>query len=144
MSCHEDARLSAWVDGELAISEARDVETHVGSCAPCQELVAQLRSMSVGLSAQLAVDPGFIVRFRERRDALSVATWWTWRQLALRLVPLAAAVLVAAVASLWLAAPPDAPLQALEREALGAPVVFDSGPESVLSIAFEPFPQEIE
>lgn len=144
MSCHEDGRLSAWVDGELSSNEARDVEAHVGVCTHCQELTASLRSMSLSFGLELSAalpDSGFIVRFREQRDGLSVATW---RQLALRLLPLAAAVILAAIASLWVASPLDAPLQALEREALGAPVAFDSGPESVLSIAFEPFPQAIE
>ncbi len=144
MPCREDSRLSAWIDGELESKEAGAVETHVKGCPACQELVASLRSMSLSFDSDVSADPGFIVRFRANRDEISVAPWWTWRQLALRLVPIAGAVVVAAIVSLFVASPPDASLQALEREALGAPVAFDNGPEAVLSIAFEPFPQDID
>lgn len=146
MSCPED-RLSAWIDGELAQRDALDVEGHVAGCRPCQELVASVHAMSRRLETEVASDAGFIVRFRERRDAISVAPWWTWRQLALRLVPLAAAVLVAALAALSVTSAPERSLQDLERDALGAPVApvaIDNGPEAVLSIAFEPFPVDIE
>ena len=141
MSCPED-RISAWIDGELAQPDANAVESHVAGCAPCQEWVASLRNLSQCFETEVASDPGFVVRFRERRD--QVAAWWTWRELALRLVPLAAAVLVAAIAVLWMSQAPAGSLQELERDALGSPVAFDSGPGAVLSIAFEPFPEDIE
>jgi anti-sigma factor RsiW len=144
MTCHEDVRISAWIDGELTSDEARIVETHVDGCASCRDLVSTFASMSGKLDVEVAPDPGFIVRFRQHRDALSVAPWWTWRQLALRLVPLAAATLVAAVIALWASPPSSTTLQALEREALGAPFAVDNGPESVLSIALNPFPQDLE
>jgi anti-sigma factor RsiW len=147
MSCPED-RMSAWIDGELADHDARVVEDHVAGCARCTELAARLRSTSRSLSqhfsSAVSADPGFLVRFRERRDRVSVAPWWTWRQLALRVVPLAAAVLLAAIATLLLSSAPDGSLQEVERDALGAPVVFDGGPEAVLSIALEPFPEDID
>ncbi len=143
MSCPED-RISAWIDGELAEPDASAVESHIAGCANCQELVASLRNLSRFFETEVASDPGFVVRFRERRDQVSVAPWWTWRELALRLVPLAAAVLVAAIAVLWMSAAPAGSLQELERDALGAPVAFDNGPEAVLSIAFEPFHEDIE
>ena len=143
MSCPED-RISAWIDGELAQQDASAVETHVAGCATCQELVASLRNQFQYFETDVASDPGFVVRFRERRDQVSVAPWWTWRELALRLVPLAAAVLVAAIAVLWMSPAPVGSLQALEHDALGTPVEFDNGPEAVLSIAFEPFPEDIE
>ncbi len=145
MSCPED-RISAWMDGELVQADASAVATHVAECATCQELAASLRDLSTHFSKEIARDhdPGFIVRFRERRELVSVAPWWTWRELALRLVPLAAAVLVAAIAVLWMSQAPAGSLQELERDALGSPVAFESGPEAVLSIAFEPFPENIE
>ena len=143
MSCPED-RISAWIDGELAQPDASSIETHVAGCATCRELAASLRNLSTYFEREVASDPGFIVRFRERRDQVSVAPWWTWRELALRLVPLAAAVLVAAIAVLWMSQAPAGSLQELERDALGSPVAFDSGPGAVLSIAFEPFPEDIE
>ena len=139
--CPED-RISIWLDGELPQHEARVVETHVGGCASCQELVQAFGSRTL---PQLEPDPSFIVRFRARRDELSIAPWWTWRQLALRLMPLAAAVVAAAVLSLWIASSSsESSLQALELEALGDPVAFDAEVEAVLSIAFEPFPSDIE
>jgi len=143
MSCPED-RISAWIDGELAEQDASAVESHVAGCRGCRDMVATLRSMTQYFEAEVPADPGFIVRFRERRDEVSVAPWWTWRQLALRLVPLAAVVLMAAIATLFLSGVPEGSLQEIERDALGAPVAFHSGPEAVLSIAFEPFPEDIE
>lgn len=143
MSCPED-RVSAWMDGELGEQAARAVELHVSDCARCRELVVSLRAISEGLEAEVDPDPGFIVRFRERRDEVSVAPWWTWRQLALRLVPVAVAVVIAAIATLSLSSPPADSLREIERDALGAPVAVDSGPETVLRIAFEPFPGDIE
>ena len=139
--CPED-RISIWLDGELPQHEAGVVETHVDGCASCQELVQAFGSRTL---PQLEPDPSFIVRFRARRDELSIAPWWTWRQLALRLLPLAAAVVAAAVLSLWIASSSsESSLQALELEALGDPVAFDAEVEAVLSIAFEPFPSVIE
>ena len=143
MSCPEE-RISTWIDGELSERDAAAVDEHVAGCASCRDLVASLRSVSQYCEAEVPSDPGFLVRFRERRDEVSVAPWWTWRQLALRLVPLATAVLVAAIVALFVESGPDGSLQEVERDALGAPVAFDNGPEAVLSIAFEPFPEEIE
>ena len=139
--CPED-RISIWLDGELPQGEAGVVETHVDGCASCQELV---RAFGARTLPQLEPDPSFIVRFRARRDEQSIAPWWTWRQLALGLMPLAAAVVVAALLSIWIASSSsESTLQALELEALGDPVAFDAEVEAVLSIAFEPFPTDIE
>lgn len=143
MSCPED-RISAWIDGELSERDADAIELHVAGCASCEELVTSLRSMSEHFDTEVDSDPGFIVRFRELRDDVSVAPWWTWRELALRLVPLAVAIVVAVIAALSISSAPESSLQALERDALGAPVAFDNSPEAVLSIAFEPFPEDIE
>jgi anti-sigma factor RsiW len=141
-------RLSAWIDGELSTTEASDVESHVAGCAGCKTLAASLgetsRSLAAFLEREAASDPAFVARFRMRRDELSVAPWWTWRQLALRLLPLAAIVLVAAIASVLFPPRPSHSLDALELEALGTPVGFDtaSAGEPVLSIALAPFPPE--
>jgi hypothetical protein len=82
--------------------------------------------------------------FRVRRDELSVAPWWTWRELALRLLPLAALVLVAALLSVLFSSSDERNLEALELEALGTESGFSatSAGEPVLSIALEPFPPE--
>ena len=139
MQClKNDERLSAWIDGELSGEDARAVEAHVDRCSDCAERRASFRSWSF---PELDPDPSFIARFRERRDAQSIAPWWTWRQLALRLLPLAALLLLAALVSVWVSGGGDS-FQALEHEALGAPVAFEAGPEVVLSMALEPFPED--
>ena len=137
----EDPRLSAWLDGELPKEEARAVAEHVERCPACADLVASFRSWSFPETRAVEPDPGFLVRFRERRDALGVAPGWTWRRLALGLLPVAAVLLLAALVSIWTPAESET-LESLEQEAIGAPIAFDSGPEAVLSIAFEPFPAE--
>jgi anti-sigma factor RsiW len=149
MTCPRDeAPLSAWVDGELEASEAREVESHVGECASCSSLVQTFHEVRMALRAELEPDPGFVVRFRERRDEVSIAPWWTWRQLALRLVPVALGAMVLAWLAVSSALPGGGPeLQALEVEALGNPTSFDPdaplAAEPVLSIALGPFPEEV-
>ena len=69
--------------------------------------------------------------------------WWTWRQLALRLLPLAAVMLLAAIVALTTSSTSNGSFRELEHEALGTPVALDNRAEPVLSIAFEPFPEEI-
>lgn len=103
---------------------------------------------SLASTSRLESDPGFIARFRSRRDALSVAPFWTWRQLAMRLVPVALAVLVFALGSVWMASrhEPDGAvdLSALETEAIGNPTFFArTAPEPVLEIVLESFPGEV-
>lgn len=149
MDCRKDEpKISAWLDGELPANEASDVEQHLGHCPDCKALADSLRetSRSLGrlLESERVADPGFLVRFRARRDELSVAPWWTWRQLALRLLPLAALVLFAAFLSVAAPSVDEGNLEALELEALGTPTAFDSGSvgEPVLSIALAPFPPE--
>ena len=43
--------VMAWIDGELPPHEARQVASHVETCAPCRQLVADLRAVSVRLGA---------------------------------------------------------------------------------------------
>jgi anti-sigma factor RsiW len=147
MKCpEEESKLSAWIDGELAASEARALESHLGDCPSCRGVLQSFRDLRAALGGKLEPDPGFVVRFRERRDEVSIAPWWTWRQLALRLVPVALGALVLA----WLAvssATPGPDLGAFEVEALGNATSFDPdaplAAEPVLSIALGPFPEEV-
>lgn len=146
MTCpKDDSRLSAWIDGELPEPEALEMDGHVAGCARCGELVSSFERLRESLAVELEPDPGFLVRFRERRDELSIAPWWTWRQLALRLAPLAAAALLLAAVSVVLSSSgPD--LDTLELEALGDSNAFGrsaSVEEPVLSIALGPFPEEV-
>jgi anti-sigma factor RsiW len=149
MNCLEDeSKISAWIDGELSEGEASDVERHLSSCSSCKALADSLQETSRALAriqrGEISPDPGFLVRFRVRRDELSVAPWWTWRELALRLLPLAALVLVAALLSVHFSSNDERNLEALELEALGTEAGFSatSAGEPVLSIALEPFPPE--
>lgn len=153
MPFHEDdSKISAWLDGELSADEARSVETHVGQCESCGELAATFRRIRESLllaAPAVEPDPGFLVRFRARRDETSVAPFWTWRQLALRLLPVAFAVLLLALGSVWIASKSEPALSAtdmslLEGEAIGSPTFFArTAPEPVLEIALEPFPGEL-
>ena len=146
MDDHDPVRISAWLDGELDDETARKVAAHVERCAPCRELSDSIGALSRSFSRHTEPDPGFIVRFRERREQQSIAPWWTWRQFTLRLVPVALALLVAAAATVWVSAPDDPDLVGMELEALGNPVGFEPStvgpPEAVLSIALESFPGE--
>lgn len=153
MPFHEpDARISAWLDGELPADEARSVEAHVSQCASCGELVSSFRQMGASLRGSAPAvepDPAFLVRFRAHRDEISVAPFWTWRQLAMRLVPVALGVLLLALGSVWIASRNEAglttlDLSTLEVEAIGSPTFFArTAPEPVLEIALEPFPGEL-
>ena len=141
-SCVDDPRLSAWIDDELDDAESASVEGHLEGCPACRELADGLRALSW---PRAEADPAFIVRFRRERDAESAFLGWTWRQLALRLLPVAAAALVAALVSVWVSAPQPAavdPLEEVERQALGDPLAFRQGPSSALEIAFSPLPAE--
>jgi anti-sigma factor RsiW len=137
-----DPRWSAWLDSELEETAGREIDQHLTTCSGCRELAANLRSLGTMLHAELEPDPGFLVRFRARRDEMSVASFWTWRQFALRLLPLAVAVLIAALWTVLLSSPDDG---TLELDALGGPTAFSAeGPsEPVLTIALEPFPLDM-
>ena len=102
-----------------------------------------------GLASETEPDGLFLTRFRARRDELSVAPWWTWRQLAMRLVPVALILVAAATASVLFSLEEPAQendIQILELQALGD---FEAIPEEdrsaldpVLEITLEPFPVE--
>lgn len=150
MTCrHEQTSISALVDGELDEDVAREVETRVETCPTCRDLAASFRGIRAALSPALKTDPdpAFLARFRTRRDELSVAPWWTWRQLAMRLLPVTVAALLAAMAVVWLSTSGAGDLRELEMAAIGDPTAFlpaqANGPDSVLSIALEPFPEEV-
>ncbi len=139
-----DSRLSAWMDGELEPGAASDVAAHVEACAECADFVDACRSVPL---PDVEPDPGFIVRFREARSARTseplagYLTCLKWKKLAFGLVPLAAAMLVAAI--LVVSSTDGDAIQQIELEALGDPVALEAGAESVLTIAIEPFPDEL-
>ncbi len=125
--------VSADFDGELDETAAAAVHARLDDDPALARECDRIATISRFLRPDIEPDPGFVVRFRERRRALSVVPRWTWRQLGVRLAAVTAALVVAAGASLRLAsdardpgaataevvAPADA-LVALEDEILGA------------------------
>lgn len=135
----DDPRLSAWADGELDAGESALFEAHVARCDECSEFVAATRSTRF---ASPQPDPSFVVRFRRAREARSeTQAWLTWRKLAFGLVPLAAAMLIAAI--LVVSSTDVDPITEIELEALGDPMALEEGEGSALMIALEPFPDEL-
>ena len=146
-TCEKDVLVSPFLDDEMSQSERQEAEAHFAACETCREQLDAFQALRARLAVSAVPDPGFLARFRARRDALSPAPWWTWRQLALRLVPLALVVLVTAVLSVWLTLPQAPELRDFELEALGNPSIFEpesmSPDEPVLRIAIGPGPEEI-
>jgi predicted anti-sigma-YlaC factor YlaD len=124
-------RLSAYLDGELAA--AGPVEVHLAHCSDCRASLQQLRSGSRLLAevGDFAHDPSFVARFRQRLSALESERAERWRLLALRLMPLAATALIAALAlTAWDrgAGSADESFTALERTvlAVGSPQIREA------------------
>jgi hypothetical protein len=106
--------------------------------------VAAIRRLSAALQVPAEVsrpDPYFVVRFRQRRDALKTAAQsaQSWRRAARWLLPLAASALLGAVLSVWTSPQRGNALGELEMRELGkgvADVTFETtSVEPVLRIA---------
>lgn len=152
MTC-EIARdeFSALLDGELDARLAGAVRTHLDACDACRVQFAGLEALSQALATpRLEPDPGFVVRFRARRDREvgDRLDWLPWRRMAFRLAPLAAAAVLGVATGLWMSAPSE---PAIERPALvdleysewgsdQALAAEEFMPSPVLHIAMEPFP----
>jgi len=125
-----DHRLSAYLDGEA--SDAAALDSHLHSCPACRHALAELEQCSRVLAvAPQPADPSFVARFRQRLEALETERAERWRLLAIRLMPLAAIALVAALAltALESGGPGgDESFTALERTvlAVGSPLVTES------------------
>jgi anti-sigma factor RsiW len=142
--------FSALLDGELDGSLDGAVRAHLESCEPCRTQLAGLEVLSRALATRLEPDPGFIVRFRARRDREigDRLAWLPWRRLAFRLVPLAAAAVLAVAAGVWISAPSEPAVEMLELVDLeygewGSDQALadeEFRPSPVLHIAMEPFP----
>lgn len=101
MSAHEQERLSAFLDGELAPSERAEVEAHLAECETCAAFVAQLRAVEeAARSLPTSVPEGYFdrlparvrARIEERRRVGGSLPAWAW----------AAALLLAVVTPLSL------------------------------------------
>jgi anti-sigma factor RsiW len=154
MTCeHSRSELSSLLDDELAADVARGVRAHLEACPACRQELEALRGLSAVLATGLEPDPGFIVRFRERRDqvAADAMEWLPWRRWATRLAPLAAAAVIGLATGLWISVPsepwmePGDQIELAELEMLewGTDQAFASAEvaaQPVLHIAMEPFP----
>ena len=121
-----DERLSAYLDGEAA--NPAEIESHLHSCPECRRALAELEDSSRLLAvAPATADPSFVARFRQRLDALETERAERWRMIAIRLMPLAAIALVAALA-----------LTALESGGRGADESFTALERTVLAVGSPP------
>jgi len=129
--------LSAFHDGELPEDQASSLRAHLDSCAACREELASIREVADLLSARTAPDPYFVARFRARRAKQSSPLPWSWRTLALRLLPLSLAALIGAGLAVWMSLERNG-FGELESGVLG-PVAFENvaGVDPVLGIALE-------
>jgi anti-sigma factor RsiW len=123
MACDRcDDRLSAHLDGESEHPE--EIEAHLAACATCRRTLAELELGSRVLALDPpAPDPWFVVRFLRRLEAIELERTERWRLLALRLMPLAATALVAALALTAVdgrGSAEDESFTALERTVLAA------------------------
>ncbi len=88
--------LSAWMDGELRSARARELEAELARDPAVRARVESFSRVSRALAVSVEPDPGFLVRHRARRAAVSVVPRWTWRQLTFRLALATAGCLLAA------------------------------------------------
>jgi len=103
MNCgHMKKKLVAYLDGNLAIAERRQMETHLAICAACRERAAEFRSVWDVLDELPVLEPSaaFDNRVRERVRQEPIRTgFWSW------IVPsprMAFAVTALLIASIWL------------------------------------------
>jgi predicted anti-sigma-YlaC factor YlaD len=52
-----EARLAAYLDGELSPSEVRSVEMHLNKCAACRVLTNDLRAVEIKLQGLRGIEP---------------------------------------------------------------------------------------
>jgi len=103
MNCgHMKKKLVAYLDGNLAIAERRQMETHLAICTACQERAAEFRSVWEVLDELPGLEPSTAfdnrVRARVRQEPIR-AGFWSW------IVPsprMAFAVTALLIASIWL------------------------------------------
>lgn len=151
MTCEQVGQeLSGLLDGALEASVARTVRDHVDACDGCRLELESLERVSTALAVRLEPDPGFIVRFRTRRDEAveESLAWLPWRRLALKLAPLAAAAVIGVTTGFWLSAPSEPVVERvawyeLEQREWGSDQAMadeEMTARPVLHIAMEPFP----
>jgi anti-sigma factor RsiW len=89
-----DSSLDRYLDGELPDAEIAALEAHLSGCAPCAAEALRRREFQLGIreaGAELRASPAFRARIER-----TVRRGWPDARATLRLLPLAAALLVAA------------------------------------------------
>jgi anti-sigma factor RsiW len=147
MTCKRWGSLySSFLDGEMSPGDEEAFGEHLSHCVSCREATESLRRLSDMLSVSVEPDPGFVARFRMRRnEELGPAgPGFVWRWLAVRLAPLALAAVAVAIAAVW-SSEPELELRELEASELGIGLSAEYEETAfmnpVLSIALDPFPE---
>ena len=103
MNCgHTEKKLVAYLDGKLTISERREFDAHLATCAACREKAVGFRSLWEMLEELPAVmpSPAFDGRVRARvQQEPGRAGFWNWIVPSPRMAFAATALLIASV---WL------------------------------------------
>jgi hypothetical protein len=109
MHCPDERTLTAFTDGELAPSQAGDVEQHLAGCRACAEAVQDLRQLNALGRSALALIPVTPTAVRPaRRPAARIQSGRLRFSWGLAGVAAAAAAVFAVVAARWLVTGPPA------------------------------------
>jgi anti-sigma factor RsiW len=142
MQCRDIERdVDSFIDGELALPESTEVETHLRSCPPCKSLVDEQRGMKLSLRAALR-SPSPPEKLREfvrdslHGEVLAAERSARWQRLR-RPVMLALSAVAAAAALLIGTFRPAHPEIAVEsmiiKHQRNLPLEITGGPEVVRS-----------
>ncbi len=109
MSCEVEQELTAYLDGELAPFQAKQVETHLATCQACRETEDLLQRTVAQLSHLPSFEPSVALRRAvlgriDREPAGLVASWQRWFRPQL-LIPSMGLVAAAVVALVWVKEP---------------------------------------
>ena len=95
MECYSEQTLAIFVDGELAVDEARRLRDHLATCRRCRELVDALRAENRVLSESLRELP----EEAASPERFSRLRWsWVWGDLAV----MAAVLALGSIVSGWI------------------------------------------
>jgi Putative zinc-finger len=96
MECYSEQTCAIFVDGELAVDEARQLRDHLATCQRCRELVDALRAENRALSESLRELPE---EEAASPEAFSRLRWsWVWGDLAV----VAALLTLGSMVSVWI------------------------------------------
>ncbi len=136
--CPFSARLSAYYDGELAPSERRQVEGHIGMCPLCAQELKQLRGLSrlLGDAPPVLLPEGFLGRMHRavgpaRRQVLVRIAWPALAAAALLLIGFSVLLWQTSGAS-WPGERADIPWQ-IAVTSVHAQASAEAGPEELLT-----------